>query len=571
MINLLKIFKKIFIQIIFFILLFLLGWLYIVTSINAISCFIFTSLIAICLVILFTLLIINFVISFKNKKSKKLKFVIFGVNFISWQVLFALLIFYVLFWLFCTSFAIKSNTTWVESKIQIWYFNQDNFLCSINADGTKKRCTNINKEYEKIIQKQFSPDGEKLSFISNNGFFILNTKDFTKEELFSPYEIDDYRWSPDSNKIVYSIIIPDEENKTVNSEDVGDIYLIDVVSKENKLLAEKAVAINERIFTTPSLLWYQDGDYVYSNYTKDYTYWNDKKSEKNKNNKCLKINVLTGEKIQISCFEVSSNDFSNFAYINQHINFLNMTILAEKNYNSNMTGTAGSAHYSSKNQEIRSSIVDGSIYLDDKKLIHMSGYLPSEWTAGNAGFGPANWLPGDKYIIIHSSASTLNDFSFLSIADSETGKFGKLVDIEKYPDEYSLFWYRPIDKKAENKNEKITQGGKIEYGETIRIKKGYQFSIDIVSGVPLNYAWRITQDSTDDRYIYINMTRIERIFPEYYNDKYVTKSGVLNSFKFSAEKVGETEIRFFYQKTSFAGTMVEEKSLKTLIYKIIIE
>lgn len=80
MINLPKISRKIFVQILISILLPFLFWLCVVTSVDNIGCIIFMPLIAIWVFILLISFIISFIASIKSKKNTMLELLILGFS-----------------------------------------------------------------------------------------------------------------------------------------------------------------------------------------------------------------------------------------------------------------------------------------------------------------------------------------------------------------------------------------------------------------------------------------------------------------------------------------------------------
>jgi len=129
---------------------------------------------------------------------------------------------------------------------------------TMRADGSD--LTNLTNNPAQDVSPVWSPDGKRIAFESDrNGFwqiFLMNvdgsnviqlTDDKADQWIGEPYNLGLNLWSPDGNKLIFSQIIPGEED--------GMLYIIDANGENKKPLVNEAGK-----YSSPS--WSPDGKHI---------------------------------------------------------------------------------------------------------------------------------------------------------------------------------------------------------------------------------------------------------------------------------------------------------------------
>jgi WD40 repeat protein len=296
------------------------------------------------------------------------------------------------------NFPIEFDTSWINSKLPIWYFSADNYLCRINLDGTGKICSKINKSSE----FRFSPDGKKIAIVSSDRkLIILDTGDLSQKELLSTdSKIAQYAWSPNGDMIACSILNQDtNQDGKIDFMDDAPIYLIKVASEGKELLSKGFASQFDQIF------WSKDGKNLFYQYTKRYNE-NDLREQFIKIDVFSKAEELIMEKDWMQSPSITKVIPNELLYFDQ----------------SNHPGSLITTKDSSDDK--KTNVNAGSFYFNGKELLHFSWY-DSKFNRGF--FNP--FFIDNKYIIFTGPTSNFffSGNNYLYVADSDTGKIGRLV------------------------------------------------------------------------------------------------------------------------------------------------
>jgi Tol biopolymer transport system component len=311
-------------------------------------------------------------------------------------------------------FSNKSDISWVNTNIKIWYIDKDYHLCRIDTNGQNRLCTK-QKIKDRFV---FSPDGKFIAFVSwsknenHSSLYIINTEDFSQKGLVlnSGDIADTIEWSPDSNYLAYALQDTDTNNDgKIDYLDERSLYLVSPQNNENILLGRGIVDNFEPFY------WFKDGEHLYFERTKIY-------SENDLREQYIKINIKNKKQEQIAEIDWDKDPRILDYYIDNNLLHFNQE---NGNFVNRVSDTSsdGRVVYYER----------GSIFVDGKLLVKFEDFYKGVYDQKfNSGFSIPQWLPDNKYIIFEGACSPFNIFlgfgRCIFIADSATGRFGKLTE-----------------------------------------------------------------------------------------------------------------------------------------------
>lgn len=309
---------------------------------------------------------------------------------------FLLILFFVLSCFFLPEYLLA------EENLPIYFFRGE-MIYRINLDGTGEKCISS----ERTTKFQWSPDGEKICFMTAEGLFLIDNRNNEKLLTSFPQKskiVNTFEWSPDSKKIVYGIYDKDtNKDGKIDEKDACSLCFLDI----SRLQKRKIASVTGPPFQIP-FYWSKKGENIY------FTNFD-----------------LSGGKTLIRCYRYSLKKKRNyFMGVEEWPNNNIVKYVGKKKFHfnqNNETTFFETKDVSSDGQTIFTE--EGNVYLISKDEQQELGKKIGEFkyfiNKFNKGYYNPVWLPDNEHILVVKEVLLRNYIYLVNVKNGEIKKITK--------------------------------------------------------------------------------------------------------------------------------------------------